>query len=599
MKSLTSVSSALALCFVLTSVAAAQPQTSSQAAQAGAFDPYAEPARAPASASQVAPVPVAEAKKRYHATQEHLQRLLKGQPLESLEVEVRRHENDAEIAFHRPRDRLRSAVAEDFDARRQLQQSELAELEARIERIKRALQIRDAMRETLIDQRTDELLDEMEEVGKAGNRAGPAAASGGRPAARGANDAAAARPAESDTDAAKEEAKTLKLDIDQAKAILDSAERSYERVQRLHASGAVSQEGLNNAGTRRLRARMLLDRAVVKMDEFLEAHPDLPATNEPSAGEGATSDQPTQQRLTQLDLKEAVVVAEANLTASKNLYDYSKKMHAKGYLTQRDVESKASQMEQARFQLERANLKLDAFLKAHPDLPAEKEPSSSDGAVNEPIKTSDQAAIVGAPADDGASVDDHAMLAALESDVEEAKAKRESAEREYIRFEKMRASGAIEQAVLDEKTEQCKRTQIQLERQELKRDAFLQTHRAEATDKPPADGDAAQIDINRRLAALGVQEAEANLAEQEIRYERFKRHVADKAIQPRLLEEQAEKYKHAQIQLERAKANLRALDQPQVGDRAADEQTKTSSDRPAIEQLPGDDSVADKVKAPN
>lgn len=585
MKSLITVPSALALSFALASIAAAQPQTSSQAARPGASDPFAAQAVAQASTSQAAPLPVAEAKKRYHATQEHLQRLLKGRPLESLEVEVTRHENDTEIAFHQPRDRVRAAVTEAFDARRLLQQAELAELESRVARIKRAMEIRDAMRETLIDQRTDELVDQMEEAGKTGNRDAADADRSPDPDATG---RATVPPDDSTAKimrraTPKEATRILKHQLDKAKANLESAERTYERAVRLFQSGAISKELLAEEELKQRNAKLIRDRLLLQLEVFRDEHPsDLPQANKP-AGDGAGDDQPVAERLTQLDLKEEVALAEANLAAAKNLYDYSKKMHTKGYVTQGDVESKTSQMERARFQLERAKMKLDAFLKEHPELPAVKEPAAGDGAAGEPTKKADQPASAGAPVDDGASVDDHAMLAALESNVEKAKAERESAEREYKRFEQMRVRGTIEPAIVDEQAEICKRAQIRLEREELERDAFLQAHRIEATDKPPADRDAQASNINRQIAALNVQEAEANLAEQEIRYEHYQRHVAANAIQPQLLDEQAEIYKQAQLALERAKAKLKALSQPQAGDRAADEQTRTSSEQPAIE----------------
>lgn len=573
MKSFLKTALTALLGLMLTSVAVAQKsQSSSQdaqaldqkAVQAPPGNPYQLPGISQDAASQAAPLPVAEAKKRYLATQERLQSLAKGGNLPSARWKAEARLN-IEVD-EQPRDRLRAAVVEDFDARRQLQQAELAELESRIVRIKRALQIRDAMRDTLIDQRTDELLDQLEHGGKPHE---PAAPGGGRPVKRGTNDRAATPPADSAL-ALKEESRILKQQLDEAKANVESAQRAYDRALKAFKSGAISNEVLAEEEQKQKTAKTAHDHILLQWAAFLEAHnSNLPATTEPPAGDGAVTDQPKTERVGQLDVKEAqvdVLEAEANLSAAKRAYEFLEKMRAEGKGVPTDaLEKPAVKLERAKVELDRAKARLDALLKAHPDLPAAKGAPARDGAVNDPKRTLDQAAIAEAPVDDGALVDDHAMRAALESDVAEAKANRESAEREYKRFEKMGASGAVEQAIVDEKIEQCKRSQIQLERQELKRDAFLQ-----ATDKPPVDA----AEFNRRLAALDVQEAEANLAEQEIRYERFKRHLAANAIQPRLADEQAETYKQAQIQLERAKAKLKALTEPATGDRQVDKLPK-------------------------
>ena len=484
MKSSLKTALAALLCVASSSFAAGQQrQTATQTvqaapatAQATAGNPYPLPGNSQASAPQ-APLPVTEAKKRYLATQEQLQSLLKG-GWRHVEFSVEQSGADLLIGAHYPRERVRAAVAEDFDARRQLQQAELAELENRIQRIKRGMEIRDAMRDTLVDQRTDELLDQLEHGGKPDGSAAPG---GGRPTTSGVKQPA---PPDNGTVTVKEESQLLKQQLDEAKANFESAERAYERARRLFQQGAISEEVLAEEQQKQKTAKLMHDRCLLQMDAFLEAH---------------RSGVP---------------------------------------------ETKA------------------------------KEPPARDGAVNDPNTTPDHAAIVGAPVADGALADNHgrfdAKLAALESDVAEAKANRESAEREYKRFEKMGASGAIEQAIVDEKVEQCKRSQIQLERQELRRDAFLQTHRADATGKPADGGGAAVPEFNRQLAALDVQDAESYLAEQQIRHQRYQRLLAAKAIEPPLADEQAETYKRAQIQLEQAKANLKALTEPAAGDRPVD-----------------------------
>lgn len=479
-----------ALSLVLSLIAAAQePQPPVAPAQTGRVAPSlrypGEPMRAPGDPNQLPrgarpvaspppsqspPLPVAEAKNRYQASHERLQNLVKGGNLPSARWK-KEGLLEARLVIEvdeQPRDRLRKAVADDFDARRQLQQAELAELEKRVARIKRALEIHDAMRDTFIDQRTDELLDKMEEDGKSGKHEEAAAPDGVRLGDPVAEQGAATPPADSDLRALKEEARILKLRHAEAKADFERAERACLRASKLFQQGAISQRVLDEEVQKQNTAKVVLDRVVLQWAAFLEAH--------------------------------------------------------------------ASELRET------------------------KEPSAGDGAVNAPKRaSSDQAAVAGPP------IDDDATIATPEHDVDQALANLASAERAYERAEKLRASGAIEQALLDEQAQELQLARIQRERAEVK--------------LAPADDEAAAAEKSRRLAALDVQEAEANRAEQKIRYERFKRHLADNAIQPSLLDEQAEEYKHAQIQLERAEAKLKALGQPPAGDRAVDEQTKTSSDQ--------------------
>lgn len=237
------------------------------------------PLAPPDAETRTSPRPVADAKKRYQATHERLQQLAKGGEPSLVQSTVRLEDRD-------PRDRLRAAVAEDFDARRELQQAELAELEGRVVRIKRALQIRDAMRDTIIDQRTEELLGQIDEGGTSGEQGDAAQGSGRTPSLRNKN-AAGVPPDESGADAVQE-GRLLKADVDEAKVNLESAERAYERVKRLHASGSVSQEILDEEADKLKRAKLQLERALIKIDAFLEAHPSgLPAAKGVPAGDGA------------------------------------------------------------------------------------------------------------------------------------------------------------------------------------------------------------------------------------------------------------------------------------------------------------------------
>ncbi|MGH7139885.1 MAG: hypothetical protein ACREHD_29455 [Pirellulales bacterium] len=350
MKSLLTALGALALGLVLTSIAAAQelqPPSGPADTAANTLLPYLPngPAdTAAAATSESPPLSVAEAKKRYLEKQKSLEELAKGGALQSTEVPVRLHAKMV-IDVQEPRDRLRTAVAEAFDARRQLQQAELAELEARIARIKRALEIRDAMRETLIDQRTDELLEQMDEEGKSGQPDAASAPGAAHAANPGAKTGGATRPALDGADALHRVWQGLKTDLAEAKADLESAGRARDRALRLYQSGAISEEAFDEEDQQWKLAKLQLDRLVVKADAFQELHrSDLPEL-EP-------------------DLKEAeveVLEAEENLSGAKRLYEYSQKMHTKGYVTEADVDTKAAKYKRAKLELERAKAKLEAL----------------------------------------------------------------------------------------------------------------------------------------------------------------------------------------------------------------------------------------------
>jgi hypothetical protein len=468
MKSLLVTGHSALVCLVLTSIAAAQdlqlPNGPAQAAPNSALPQLPGTAQtAPAATSESAPLSVAEAKKRYLEKQKSLKELAKDVSLGWTELPLRQLNARLEIELQAPRDRIRAAVTEAFDARRQLQQAELAELEDRITRIKRALEIRDAMRDTIIDQRTDELLDEMEEAGKPDKRKEAARPGGGRTVSGGANkDGAATPPGEPDADAIQREAQLIKLDIAKAKAILDSAERAYERVQRLHASGAVSQEGLDEASLKQHVARMQLDRAVVKWDEFREAHRSaLPAAKEPSAGDGAVNDQAKTPRITQLDLKEAEVdvqEAEANLSAAERAYDDAKKMRAKG-LREDAVEASAIKYKRAQLQLERAKEKLKTL----------KEAAAADAAVDEQPKTQGVTQL---------------GLKEAEVEVHEAEVNLSAAQQAYDYGKKMHAKGYVTDAALENPAVKYERAKLDLERAKAKLQALDRAPAGDGDDQP-------------------------------------------------------------------------------------------------------------------
>lgn len=344
MKSLLSTAlGALALSFVLASNAPAQ--------ESSGEDALAVPAPS-------APLPVAEAKKRYLQSQRQLDDLAKGGwgQLQTIEAPLIQREALLAIEVQSPRDRIRAAVSEAFDARRQLQQSELAELENRIARIKRALEIRDAMRDTVIDQRTDELLDQIEERGKSGQPDGTSSSGAGRPRYPGARDGVAIPPAESTADVTDGDARLLQLDVEEARANLDSAQRAYQRVEKLHASRAVEQAILDEQAGKFKRAQIQLERAKAKLDGFLNARGrNRTATDKLPDGDAIAA--ATNQRLAALDVEQA----EANFAEAKTRYERFQRLAADKAIDQSLLDEQAEKYKRAQIELERAKTKLKAL----------------------------------------------------------------------------------------------------------------------------------------------------------------------------------------------------------------------------------------------
>lgn len=389
----------LALTFGLNVSAAAQDGTRRDAAA----DPAATPAQTMAPAARLGeriaaqvptpqqpPVPLAEAKKRHLAAQERLQNLVEDGLPRSRWTIVEAADNDFQISSQEQHDRARSAVAEAFDARRQLQQVELAELESRVARIKRALQIRDAMRDTLIDQRTDELLERIEERGAdSGKRAAPI------PERPGATKGAATSPTERRT----LETIDAEIGFKEAERNLRTAKRLYDYAKRMSAKGYVSAEEVQEKAADYEVARLKLEREREKLKLFGGATMGrTPATENaaPSrAGDGRDAAK-HEARSLQLDVDEAKTILES----AEKAYRLILAQFEIGRTDQLTLAEHAEKYKRAQIQLERATLKLDVFRESHPNLPESKRPAAD--------KATPSSGHAAPGADDESLRDDHA-----------------------------------------------------------------------------------------------------------------------------------------------------------------------------------------------
>lgn len=329
------VLSTLTLCVALISITYAQPAVEFQQEdqQNGAL--------LPSTIAKPPVPPVADARKLYLEKQKKLEDIAQGEWHQSVErLNVLRETRLLATKLQEPRDRIRAAVAEAFDARRQLQQAELAELENRIARIKRALEIRDAMRDTVIDQRTDELLDQMEERGKNGQREGTGHKYPGTP------DGAVVPPPESDARKSEGDRRLNELDAELAADVAASevarAHHALEYAKRMHSKGFVTANDVESKTSELRRATLKLDRA---------------------------------NRLAELDLQEA----KAAYGAAKKALSRVEKLHSTGAVAQEVYDEAEDKYNRAKIQLERARVKFESLAP-----PAKSDDPPADGATTSP-----------------------------------------------------------------------------------------------------------------------------------------------------------------------------------------------------------------------
>ncbi|HJT34050.1 MAG TPA: hypothetical protein VJ783_18535, partial [Pirellulales bacterium] len=328
-----------ALSFVLASNAPAQESTGVKTGEEAVISPPADV------------LPVAEAKKRYLESQKQLDELAKGGWTSDQIVEQRVMALDV-TRVHEPRERLRAAVAAAYDARRQLQQSELAELERRIANIKRALAISDAMKETIIDQRTDELLDQIEEGDKNGKREG---ASVEHPSATDA--AVAPLPGSGAAKASALAIKEAQIEVKDAEAKLTAAQRAHDYSKKMHAKGFVSEHDVESKASGYERAKLELERARLKLQSLDGTLPHDEPVSDKAIHDGATRDAEKKKRLAELDVEEA----EADFAAAERDYLRVSAAHESGTATQEAFDKADNKYKHAKIELERARLKLEAF----------------------------------------------------------------------------------------------------------------------------------------------------------------------------------------------------------------------------------------------
>lgn len=228
-----------------------------------------------------ATVPLPEAKRNYQEKERQLRDLAEGKT-DVLRLDVERI-TDQRLAplgqvfvDQRKLDQVRQAVTEAYDARQQLQAAELAELERRIASIKRAMALREAMKESIIDQRTEELIEQIEAAENSPKENARRKATS-TPTSRGATPAYPGATVEKRSQGAdpfsadgpqvgpEVRRRLLELDVREAETKLAAAERDYKRGKALHDTGAIGADVFNQLSDELERAKIQCERAKVKL----------------------------------------------------------------------------------------------------------------------------------------------------------------------------------------------------------------------------------------------------------------------------------------------------------------------------------------------
>jgi multidrug resistance efflux pump len=327
-------------------------------------------------------LPLAEARKRYQQSEQQLRDLAERKvPIRGFAVEFSEATLDRlDLSAAESRDQVRNAVAEAYEARQQLQAAELAELERRIAGIKRAMALRETMKETIIDQRTEELLDAIEkrENGpeeKKGSDSADAAKPGKNPRPAAGYDFNSANKLPGGSKSGDPfgtadprlgpQARKRLLEIDAAEAELaaEAAMRAYERAAELVDTGAMTHEALEELHEKCVSAKVRAERAKVLVEAFVEANPAAADTSKtpPNKNRAVAPVSPhigeqAEMRLLQLDVEEA----EATLAAAERAYQRGKALYDTGTLGTDAYDKLSEELNHAKIQLERTKVKAQA-----------------------------------------------------------------------------------------------------------------------------------------------------------------------------------------------------------------------------------------------
>ncbi|HEV3021873.1 MAG TPA: hypothetical protein VGX76_05380 [Pirellulales bacterium] len=305
-------------------------------------------------------------------------------------------------------DRLQAAVSALFEARQAMQQAELAHLERRVAKTKRALALREQAKQVIVEERTGTLMDEIESGawqrragpgmgpgmggpgmgpgGMGGSGMGPGGMGGAGmgpggmpPSGRmgGGMGAGAThwdmrdpvnrwdvpRAAHADYDAATKE-RLQELEVKEAQTRLDEARKAYDRSMKMQH--AIPEVEIDRFASELKLAELGLERAQIQYDAFRQqslgpTSGDLLNKSESDRPSSASIAPELEERLLMLDVEEAKLALETAQSARGQI------MNEKGIGLPTEHEAAAAR---ARIHLERAETKLELHKRQHPTSPA-------------------------------------------------------------------------------------------------------------------------------------------------------------------------------------------------------------------------------------
>ena len=259
-------------------------------------------------------------------------------------------------------DRVRAAVGAAFEARQALQQAELVDLERRVEKTKRAVALREQAKQAIIDERTGNLMDEIE---SGGWRKGQAR--------RDAQEFAPRKdvPRADAMDLSTQE-RLQSLDVKEAEARFAEAQAAYDRAQsaydfafKMHKKGYQTRQALDGSASELKRAELQVERSKLELDALKRQN--AAQTYDDRLLTAAVDAPDLEEKLLQLDVEEA----RLNLSTAQGSYDLHQDANAKqpGSTPMNEMTALAAEVARAKIQVERAQTKLGLHKRQHPSPP--------------------------------------------------------------------------------------------------------------------------------------------------------------------------------------------------------------------------------------
>ncbi|HVC96396.1 MAG TPA: hypothetical protein VND64_22110 [Pirellulales bacterium] len=290
-------------------------------------------------------------KARYNEAEDRL-----AEVADEVAAEIRAVGNLDALQFEKLAERVRAAVRTVFEARQALQHAELADLQRRVAMTQRALAVREQSKQAVIDERTSNLMDEIESGGWRKTQA--------RQIERefiSHKDV----PRAADLDLASQErllALELASENEEAKARFAKAQSSYAFAKKMHRQGYRTSLELDSSASMLRHAELQLKQSQVRLDALKQQDAAPTSGVRPLADVANAPD--IEEKLLQLDFEEAAL----NLSAAQADYDLHHNANAKqpNSTPKHEMTALTAKVSLAKIQVQRARTKLDLHKRQHP-----------------------------------------------------------------------------------------------------------------------------------------------------------------------------------------------------------------------------------------